>query len=123
MADIKNKNELKRRIELFLDELDYSINEEFCKETMLMMREFIGRASHLLDCADAKIKKAKRTARNKAIDEFAETIELEISESIIWDMLATMNKNSSLSDTSDKIFDYVVDSAKKIAEQLKGGAE
>lgn len=74
MADIKNKNELKRRIELFMDELDYSINEEFCKETMLMMREFIGRASHLLDCADAKIKKAKRTARNKAIDEFAERL-------------------------------------------------
>ena len=72
MADIKNKNELKRRIELFMDELDYSINEEFCKETMIMMREFIGRASHLLDCTDAKIKKAKRTARNKAIDEFVE---------------------------------------------------
>ena len=74
MADIKNKNELKRRIELFMDELDYSINEEFCKETMIMMREFIGRASHLLDCTDAKIKKAKRTARNKAIDEFAERL-------------------------------------------------
>ena len=29
MADITNKNELKRRIELFLDELDYSINEDF----------------------------------------------------------------------------------------------
>ena len=41
MADITNKNELKRRIELFLDdELDYSINEDFCKETMKMMREF-----------------------------------------------------------------------------------
>ena len=74
MADIKNKNELKRRIDLFMDELDYSINEEFCKETMLMMREFIGRASHLLDCSDAKIKKAKRTARAKAIDEFAERL-------------------------------------------------
>lgn len=73
MADIKNKNELKRRIDLFMDELDYSINEEFCKETMLMMREFIGRASHLLDCSDAKIKKAKRTARAKAIDEAIET--------------------------------------------------
>lgn len=74
MADIKNKNELKRRIELFMDELDYSINEEFCKETMMMMRDFIGRASHLLDCADVKIKKAKKTARNKAIDEFVERV-------------------------------------------------
>lgn len=59
----------------------------------------------------------------KAIDEFAEKITLEISESIIWDMLATMNKNGSLSDTSDKIVDYVIDTAKRIAEQLKGGAE
>lgn len=56
MADIKNKNELKRRIELFMDELDYSINEKFCMETMRMMREFIGHASHRLDCADSKIK-------------------------------------------------------------------
>ena len=53
MADIKNKNELKRRIEMFLDEFsneEYKANEEFCKETMGMMRGFIGRACHLLDC-------------------------------------------------------------------------
>lgn len=31
MADIKNKNELKRRIDLFLDELDYSINKDLVK--------------------------------------------------------------------------------------------
>ena len=46
--------------------------------------------------------------------------EARISESIIWDMLATMNRNSSLSDTSDKIVDYVIDTAKRVAEQLKG---
>ena len=56
MADIKNKNELKRRIELFVDELDYSINKDYCMETMRMMREFIGYASHRLDCANSKIK-------------------------------------------------------------------
>ena len=56
----------------------------------------------------------------KAVDEFTEKISLEISESIIWDMLATMNRNSSLSDTSDKIVDYVIDTAKRVAEQLKG---
>lgn len=60
MADIKNKNELKRRIDLFLDdEIDYSINEEFCKETMRMMKEFIGHASHRLDCADSKTKSSQ----------------------------------------------------------------
>ena len=80
MADIKNKNELRRRIDLFLDDFsheEYMINEPFCKETMRMMREFIGHASHLLDCADAKIKKAKRTERNKAIDDFTKEIVAE----------------------------------------------
>lgn len=60
MADITNKNELKRRIELFLDELDYSINESFCKETMKMMREFIGHASHRLDCEESRVKSLKK---------------------------------------------------------------
>jgi hypothetical protein len=59
--------------------------------------------------------------RNEVIDEFAEKLSLEISESIIWDMLATMSENSSLSDTSGKIVDYVIDTSKKIAEQLKAG--
>lgn len=64
MADIKNKNELKRRIELFLDELDYSINEDFCKETMKMMREFIGHANHRLDCEESKVKSLKSKLKN-----------------------------------------------------------
>ncbi len=66
------------------------------------------------------IEEFKQEIRAKAIDEFAEKITLEISESIIWDMLATMSKNGSLSDTSDKIVDYVIDTAKRIAEQMKG---
>lgn len=64
MADITNKNELKRRIELFLDELDYSINEDFCKETMKMMREFIGHANHRLDCEDSRVKSLKSKLKN-----------------------------------------------------------
>ena len=77
MADIKNKNELKRRTELFLDEFsheEYMINEPFCKETMRMVREFIGHACHLLDCKERQIEKAKRKARAKAIDEFVKKI-------------------------------------------------
>lgn len=61
--------------------------------------------------------------RAKAIDEFAEKLSLEVSESIIWDMLATMSKNSSLSDTSDEIVDYVINTANEIAERLKVGGE
>ena len=64
MADITNKNELKRRIDLFLDELDYSINEDFCKETMKMMREFIGHASHRLDCEESRVKSLKSKLKN-----------------------------------------------------------
>ena len=64
MADITNKNELKRRIEVFLDELDYSINEDFCKETMKMMREFIGHASHRLDCEESRVKSLKSKLKN-----------------------------------------------------------
>ena len=64
MADITNKNELKRRIELFLDELDYSINESFCKGTMKMMREFIGHANHRLDCEEIKVKSLKSKLKN-----------------------------------------------------------
>ena len=69
MADIKNKNELKRRIELFLDELDYSINEDFCKETMKMMREFIGHASHRLDCEDSRVKSLKKKLKEYEVRE------------------------------------------------------
>ena len=65
MADITNKNELKRRIELFIDdELDYSINEDFCKETMKMMREFIGHASHRLDCEESRVRSLKSKLKN-----------------------------------------------------------
>ena len=60
--------------------------------------------------------------RAKAIDEFAEKITLEISESIIYGMLFD-NRDNSYFDTADKIVDYVIDTSKKIAEQLKGGAE
>lgn len=71
MADITNKNELKRRIELFLDdELDYSINEDFCKETMKMMREFIVHASHRLDCEESRVKSLKKKLKEyKNLDE------------------------------------------------------
>ena len=71
----------------------------------------------------SRIVDAVQEVRAKAIDEFAERLSFEISESFIWDILATMHKNSSLSDTSGKIEDYVVDTAKEIAEQMKGGAE
>lgn len=56
-----------------------------------------------------------------AVDEFAEKIALEISESIIWGMLVNCDKDKDFNETSDKIFDYVIDTVKKVAEQMKGG--
>ena len=60
---------------------------------------------------------------NKAIDDFVENISLEISESIIWGMLVNSHKDNSFNDTSDKIVDYVINTANEIAEQLKAGGE
>ncbi len=64
--DIKNKNELRRRIDLFLDVFtfeEYKANYEFCKETMKMMEEFICCANNRLDSANAKIAAEKRKRR------------------------------------------------------------
>ena len=69
--DIKNKNELKRRIDLFLHDFtheEYRINEEYCKETMRIMADFIGHVDNRLDAADKRLKKAK--AGEKALAEY-----------------------------------------------------
>ena len=62
-------------------------------------------------------------AYNKAIDDFVENISLEISESIIWGTLVNSHKDNSFNDTSDKIVDYVINTANEIAEQLKAGGK
>lgn len=41
MEDLKNKDELKNRIKLCLDDLNYAINEQFYKRTLRMMMEYI----------------------------------------------------------------------------------
>ena len=70
MGDIRNKNELRRRIDLFLHDFtseEYKINEEFCKETMRMMAEFIGHVDNRLDSANAKIA-AGRKRENELVE-------------------------------------------------------
>ena len=67
------------------------------------------------------IEQALKAEYNKAIDDFAENISLEISESLIWGMIADCFKYKNLNDTSDKIVDYVINTANEIAEQLKEG--
>ena len=98
MADIKNKNELKRRIELFMDELDYSINKDYCMETMRMMREFIGHASHRLDCANSKIKNLMAKLREYQ----------KLEEQGLLLRLPCKDVYSSSGDTVYYIFDYEI---------------
>ena len=70
-----------------------------------------------------ELSKYAESQYNKAIDDFVENISLEISESIIWGMLVNSHKDNSFNDTSDKIVDYVINTANEIAEQLKAGGE
>ena len=77
-----------------------------------------------MDSIKDKIEELSKYAEsqyNKAIDDFAENISLKISESIIWGMLVNSHKDNSFNDTSDKIVDYVINTANEIAEQLKAG--
>ena len=60
--------------------------------------------------------------RADTIDNFVKEFSLELSESIIWGMIADCFKYKNLNDTSDKIVDYVINTANEIAEQLKAGA-
>ena len=64
-------------------------------------------------------KAGQKIGYNKAIDDFVENISLEISESIIWGTLVNSHKDNSFNDTSDKIVDYVINTANEIAEQMK----
>lgn len=78
------------------------VMEEFCRYDVSSFEELVA------------------NARNKAIDDFVEKISLEISESLIWGMLVDWFKHEYMNDTSDKIVDYVIDTVKETAEQLKG---
>ena len=70
-----------------------------------------------------ELSKYAKSQYDKAIDDFVENISLKISESIIWGMLVNSHKDNSFNDTSDKIVDYVINTANEIAEQLKAGGE
>ena len=67
------------------------------------------------------IEQALKNEYNKAIDDYTEKIKENISESLIWGMIANCFKYKNMNDTSDKIVDYVINTANEIAEQLKAG--
>ena len=82
------------------------------------LKKFVHKGQITQEEYNALIKKLDghdKGIRNKAIDEFAEKMELEISESLIWGMLPVDCKDG----VSDRIVDYVIDTAKCVAEQLK----
>lgn len=94
--------------------------EELVKEVSRLEHN-VNVLNERLNVQASAIKQYEQESRNKAIDEFVSLLSIRISEVVIWDMLITMNKNSSLSDTSDEIVDYVIDVANKLAQRLKGG--
>ena len=76
--DIRNKNELRRRIDAFLHEYtheEYIINEEFCKDTMRMMADFIGHVNGRMDSERKRLTEARRKLKealweNKVLHEY-----------------------------------------------------
>lgn len=76
--DIRNKNELMRRIDAFLHEYtheEYIINEEFCKDTMRMMADFIGHVNGRMDSERKRLTEARRKLKealweNKVMHEY-----------------------------------------------------
>ena len=86
------------------------------------LKKFVHKGQITQEEYDALIKKLDghdKEIRNKVIDEFAEKISLEISESIIWGMVVTAHRDGNCSETSDEIVDYVIDTAKSVAQLLK----
>ena len=59
-----------------------------------------------------------KEVKAKAIDEFVEKITLEISKNFIFSMVANYGNYGVI---SDKIVDYVIETSKKIAEEMKAG--
>ena len=122
MAELIDKSELKKRLNITGDLREYHRIIDYP-----LLKEIIAELPTVTEAEDIPIIHGKaelelhdKVVRAKAIDEFAEKISLEISESIIWDMVITAHRNGNCSETSEEIVDYVIDTAKRVAEQLKG---
>ena len=92
----------------------------------VMLKKFVHKGQITQEEYDALIKKLEghdKEVRAKAFEDFAEKLSLEISESIIWGMVVTAHRDGNCSETSEEIVDYVIDTAKQIAEQLRRSEE
>lgn len=91
MADIKNKNELKRRIDMFLHEFssdEYKMNEEYCKETMRMMAEYIGTTNQRIDQKDKQLTNLKH--KLKTLNSTCDTVESHSEQLIVEECINLM---------------------------------
>lgn len=57
--------------------------------------------------------------RDEVIDEFISKSDIEISESVIWNMIVS-GRNKDASDLSDELVDYFSEVIRLVAEQMKG---
>ena len=82
--DIRNKNELRRRIDAFLHEYtheEYIINEEFCKDTMRMMEDFIGHVDGRMDSERKRLTEGSSKRHYGRIKFCMNTITMDLPES------------------------------------------
>ena len=83
-----------------------------------MIMEKVVKGIYAVDLSDHD-----KQIRDEVIDDFTEKISLEISESIIWGILADWHKHDNMNDIPDKIDNYIIKTSKEIAEQLNAGGE
>ena len=104
----------------------YAEEHEQLAEWLEELRELRVTVSELqceMQATGALLNERDKETRNKAIDDFAAKIKENISESLIWGMIANCFKYKNMNDTSDRIVDYVINTANEIAEQLKEGGK
>ena len=105
-------NDIRKEIDIHSDEACFIPDDMMVIPSSWMLK--------LLDESEAKWNTTEAEIRAKAQREIVEQLELELSESIIWSMLADFSKDKTFDYTSEKIVDYVIGTAKRVAEQLKG---
>jgi hypothetical protein len=106
MADTMN---YPKTMKEFIDEFSFKDSEEIYTNGVELVP--VVRVEHAFEHYSKEI-------CNATIDEFAERMSLVISETIIWGILL-QKCYRTYDEQSEEIVDYVIDTAKKIANKMK----
>lgn len=84
-------------------------------------------AFNKLECEEfdtcLRIEYEKSKAYEKALDDFVNKFVIDFSESVIWSNALECAKYLNIDECTNKNIDYTYDTVRKVAEQLKKGAE